>query len=107
VVWALNFCHVGTDPCSNVSIQGRLPQRCGVLFLFILAVWRLTCASIVLRVSSCKFFMSRPRFFKNKNFIMHSWHFAFQDLFQSFDLFFPSKNFVSNTISQILDTKGF
>jgi hypothetical protein len=31
--------------------------------------------------------LSRPRFFKNKNFIMHSWHIAFQDLFQSFDLY--------------------
>jgi hypothetical protein len=31
--------------------------------------------------------LSRPRFFENKNFIMHSWHIAFQDPFQSFDLY--------------------
>jgi hypothetical protein len=34
-----------------------------------------------------------PDFFKNKNFIMHSWHIAFQDLFQSFELY-SSKNIV-------------
>jgi hypothetical protein len=50
--------------------------------------------------------MSRPRFFKNKIFIMHSWHIAFQDLFQSFELY-SSKNIVKCPFSQVLGTKGF
>jgi hypothetical protein len=38
---------------------------------------------------------------------MHSWHIAFQSLFQSFEPY-PSKNIVSNALfPQILDTKGF
>jgi hypothetical protein len=37
---------------------------------------------------------------------MHSWHIAFQDLFQSFELY-SSKNIVKCPFSQILDTKGF
>jgi hypothetical protein len=47
-----------------------------------------------------------PDFFKNKNFIMHSWHIAFQDLFQSFELY-SSKNIVKCPFSQVLDIKGF
>jgi hypothetical protein len=38
---------------------------------------------------------------------MHSWHIAFQSLFQSFE-HIPSKNIVSNAFfPQILVTKGF
>jgi hypothetical protein len=36
---------------------------------------------------------------------MHSWHIAFQDLFQSFELY-SSKNIVKCPFSQVLGTKG-
>jgi hypothetical protein len=44
-------------------------------------------------VASCNI----PKFSKNKIFIMHSWHIAFQDLFQSFESY-SSKNIVSNAL---------
>jgi hypothetical protein len=37
---------------------------------------------------------------------MHSWHIAFQGLFQSFEPY-PSMNIVSNAFSPNLITKGF
>jgi hypothetical protein len=38
---------------------------------------------------------------------MHSWHIAFQGLFQSFESY-PSKNIVSNAFyPKFLETKGF
>jgi hypothetical protein len=37
---------------------------------------------------------------------MHSWHIAFQNLFQSFELY-SSKNIVTCPFSQALDVKGF
>jgi hypothetical protein len=36
---------------------------------------------------------------------MHSWHIAFQSLFQSFEPY-PSKNIVSNAFTPTLETKG-
>jgi hypothetical protein len=51
--------------------------------------------------------MQRPRFFKIKNFIMHSWHIAFQGPFQSFEPY-PSKNIVFKCLlPQILETQRF
>jgi hypothetical protein len=47
-----------------------------------------------------------PDFSRIKNFIMHSWHIAFQDLFQSFDLI-PSKNIVSNAFFPNFRNKRF
>jgi hypothetical protein len=35
---------------------------------------------------------------------MHSWHIAFQGLFQSFEPY-PSKNIISNAFTPILETK--
>jgi hypothetical protein len=51
-------------------------------------------ASTVSLGSALFIMLSRPRFFKIKNFITHSWHIALQDLSKVLN-FIPSKNIVS------------